>query len=88
MMYRSIEQPALYWYDQLTFSCFQILYRCELASQATINQLTGVFATDWLLTGRLQVRILFEEPITQKSHETHSNSLEWVSWLLQPGITG
>jgi hypothetical protein len=62
MLLGSIDQPALYSYDQITFSCFRIVTLLELASQAALNQPTGVFVTDWLLTGRLQVRILFEEP--------------------------
>jgi hypothetical protein len=37
-------------------------YEYELASQAIAHQSTGIFVINWLLPGRLQVRILFEEP--------------------------
>ncbi len=42
----------MYGYDRITFSRF---YNCYY-------QPTGVFPINCLLTGRLQVRILFEEP--------------------------
>ncbi len=58
----STEQPATYGYDQLTFSCFQLLQRRELPSQAVLDQPTGVSLNTCLLIGGLQVRILFEEP--------------------------
>jgi hypothetical protein len=59
---RKYKRPALYYYDRITFSSFHILQLCELASQAVTKQPTGIFVTGRLLTGRLQVRILFEEP--------------------------
>jgi hypothetical protein len=57
----------MYNYDRITFSSFHILQLCELASQAALNQSTGIFVTVWLLTGRLQVRILFGEPKAQEA---------------------
>jgi hypothetical protein len=52
----------MYSNDRITFSSFHILQLYELAFQAAAHQPTGVFVTDRLLTGGLQVRILFEEP--------------------------
>jgi hypothetical protein len=49
-------------YDQITFSCFQNCYRREMASRDALHQPAGVFANYRLLTGMLQVRILFGEP--------------------------
>ena len=59
----SIDQPAMYHYDQITFPCFHIATLLELPSQTTMNQPTGIFVIHCLLTGRLQVRILFEESL-------------------------
>ena len=58
----SSEQPATSGYDQITFSCFQNCYRREMASGAALHQPSGVFASNRLLTGMLQFRILFGEP--------------------------
>ncbi len=55
-------------YDQITFSCFRIFQLCELASHGASNQPTGVFASNRLLTGMLQVRILFGEPNAQEAY--------------------
>ncbi len=58
----SSEQPATSGYDQTTFSCFRIFQLSELASHGASSQPTGVFTINRLLTGMLQVRILFGEP--------------------------
>ena len=77
----SIEQPALLGYDQITFLCLQFYRWYELASQAAVNQPTGVFVVDCLLTGRLQVRILFEE-----SNVLELASRAFLPWEHQPGL--
>jgi hypothetical protein len=64
----------MYDYDRITFRCSNILQLSELTSLEVGNQPTGVFLSFWLLTGRLQVRILFEEqligkPIFERLHQ-------------------
>ena len=71
-----IEQSALYGYNRIAFSCFHIVKLLELASQADLHQTTGIFVTGWLLTGTLQVRILFEEP--PKGHLFRSVAFQCV----------
>jgi hypothetical protein len=58
----SSEQLVTSGYDQITFSCFHNCYRREMASRDALHQPAGVFMSNWLLTGMLQVRILFGEP--------------------------